>query len=171
MQPPAGIPSGNRWFALRTLSRFEFAVRDALAAEGIEQFLPTVAQETRWTDRIAKVTRPLFTGYIFARFVPASAQTVLQTRGVVQILTIDGQPAAIPDEEIAALRCALERGLAVVHCPYVAGETVRIERGPFSGVSGVISGTVGSTTLTIPITILGRAVAVRIDAADVMKAN
>ena len=167
---PAGrldLASMPRWYALRTRGRFEFSVRDELETQGIEQFLPTWQETTRWMDRIAKVTRPLFTGYIFSRFVPACAPTILQTRGVVQILSADGQPAPISDDEIASLRCVVDSPAAFERVPYVAGSTVRIERGPFAGVSGVVTRTQGAATLTIPITILGRAVSVQIDVADV----
>lgn len=160
-------PVVRRWYCLRTMSRFEFAVGDALDAAGIEHFLPTRQETTRWTDRTAKVTRPLFTGYIFARFVPANASTILQTRGVVQILTIDQQPAPISDDEIASIRAVVDSPAAFERVPYVAGSTVRVERGPFAGVFGVVTRTQGATTLTIPVTILGRAVSVQIDAADV----
>ena len=73
-----------RWHALRTRSRFEFAVQAGLQAADIEEFLPTFVTETRWSDRTHSTTRPLFSGYIFARFDPAHAPAVLRTRGVVQ---------------------------------------------------------------------------------------
>lgn len=120
-------------------------------------------------------TRPLFAGYIFARFDPADATnvaTVRQTRGVLEILSLDGAPAAIPDAEIANLQRLAANPGAVLPCAYVAGEAVTVARGPFAGVSGVVSrvrqgGNTSATTLTIPIQILGRAVRVEIDAADV----
>lgn len=159
-------PGGVRWYALRTRSRHEFAVRDELALLGTEQFLPTWREQTRWTDRNTVTTRPLFAGYIFARFDPLARASVLAVRGVVQILSIDSHPTPISDDEIAALRAVVDSPAAFERVPYVAGSTVRIERGPFAGVSGIVTQTQGAATLTIPITILGRAVSVRIDAAD-----
>lgn len=140
---------------------------EGLRANGIEEFLPTFTEETRWTDRTRSTTRPLFTGYIFARFDPTAATTVLQTRGVVQILSIDSQPVAIADQVIADLRRFLDSPAPVASCPYVAGAPVRVARGPFAGVTGVISRVKGATTLTVPVEILGRAVSVQIDAGDV----
>jgi transcription antitermination factor NusG len=165
----AGSPAATQpvaWFCLRTRSRHEFSVRDALAAQGIEHFLPTATTESRWTDRIAKVERPLFNGYIFARCVPTEALAVLRTRGAVQLLGVDG-PEIIPDEVIANLRRFVESPVPLSLGAYAAGETVRVMRGPFAGVAGVIRRVKGATTLSIPIEILCRVVSVEIDAADV----
>jgi transcriptional antiterminator RfaH len=163
----ACTPHACHWHALRLRSRHEFAVRDSLRAANVTEFLPTITVESRWTDRIAIVTRPLFTGYIFARFAAPDAAQVLQTRGVVQILSVDLRPVPISDAVIADLRRAVESPAPISLCAYVAGETVRVKSGPFTGVAGVISRVKGATTLTIPVEILGRAVSVQIDAADV----
>lgn len=145
-------------------------MRDRLREAGIEEFLPTREETSRWTDRIAKVTRPLFSGYIFIRCVPADVLQVLQTRGVVQILGVR-EPEPIADDVIAATRRAVEHSGALSACPYAAGESVTVKSGPFAGVMGVVSrvrvGPYDTATLTIPVAILGRAVSVQIAAADV----
>ncbi len=166
-EPPA---PGARWFALRTRSRSEFAVRDALAAQGFEQFLPTWEQRTAWSDRIAKVTRPLFTGYIFSRFVPELAQdAVLQTRGVCNILgCVMGEPEAIPDAVIASLqRMAAAGPDALSLCPYVAGERIKVRCGAYAGIEGTVVRTDGEMHLVVSVELLGRACRVKIDAADI----
>lgn len=140
-------------------------MRDDLRAAGVCVFLPTYRVVTRWSDRNVTTERPLFPGYLFAR-VGDDGAAILRTRDVFAILRSDGKPAAIPDAQIEALKVFALAGTASP-CAYVAGRAVRIVRGPFAGVSGVVSKTEGATTLTIPIAIFGRAVHVRIDAADV----
>jgi len=161
-------PPGLRWFALRLRSRHDFAVGDSLTAQAIETFLPTYQTETRWTDRTNLTTRPLFAGYIFARFDPAARDAVDRTHGVVQILGING-PEAISDDVIADLRRVVESRATLSLAPYVCGESVRVKSGPFAGVTGVITRTKGATTLAIPVEILGRSVSVEIDACDAEK--
>lgn len=155
------------WYALRLRSRADFTVRDELTAAGIEAFCPTFEVTTRWTDRERTTTRPLFAGYLFARFDRTEAARILQTRGVVQILGTDNTPAEIDDSVIADLRRAVANPKRVAPCPYVAGAAVTVSRGPFAGVTGVVSRVTGATLLSIPIAILGRSVSVQIDAADV----
>jgi transcription antitermination factor NusG len=163
---------GWRWFALCVRSRFEFSVRDALREAGFGAFLPTWAETVRWSDRERVTTRPLFAGYVFAHFdATRDAPDVRQTRGVVQILSIDQQPVAIPDEVIENLQRIAASPAAVTRCPYVAGATVTVARGPFAGVTGVVSRVKGATLLSIPVAILGRSVSVEIEAADVEKAD
>lgn len=144
----------------------DFVTRDLLDAAGFATFCPTRTVETRWTDRTAITTRPLFPGYLFARFTPNERAAILATRGVVQILGT-GTPEPIADSVIAGLRRAVDSPHAVALCPYVAGETVRVARGPFAGVAGVVTRVTGATTLTIPVEILGRAVSVQIAAEDI----
>ncbi|MDP9024309.1 MAG: UpxY family transcription antiterminator [Candidatus Eremiobacteraeota bacterium] len=168
---PPQEPTGASWFVLRLRSRFDFAVRDQLRADSIEEFLPTREETTRWTDRMNVTTRPLFSGYIFARFDPREASRVRQTRGVVQILSIAQEPVPVPDEVIANLQRIAANPALVECCPYVAGSTVRVERGPFAGVSGIITRVKGGAVLSIPVEILGRSVSVEIDAADVATAD
>jgi transcription antitermination factor NusG len=172
---PPGLPADAplsllRWYALRLRNRSEFAVRDALDRQGIESFLPTWEERSSWSDRIAKITRPLFTGYLFSRFVPELAQdAVLRTRGVVQILGIPtGKPEAIPDAVIRNLQLVAANPAALSPCAYVVGQWVAVVRGPFAGACGTVSRVKENPLrLTIPVEILGRAVSVQIDAADI----
>ena len=141
-------------------------MRDALDQQGYEQFLPTWEQTTRWSDRIAKVARPLFTGYIFARCVPADVLQVLQVRGVCQVLGTT-EPEAIPDEVIAMLRRLAALPDVFSPCAYVVGENVTVACGPYAGIEGTIVQTGGDRHLVVSVDLLGRACRVRIDAADV----
>ena len=159
------------WFALQTRSRFEFTVRDALLAAGVEAFLPTWQEQTRYTDRIAEVIRPLFTGYLFARFPAADSDAIRATRGVSQVLSMGQIPVAVPDEDIENLQRIVAMPVKLACCPYVAGARITVLRGPFAGVCGVVTRVRGRSTLSIPVEILGRSVSVQIDAADVRETS
>jgi transcription antitermination factor NusG len=153
---------------LRLRSRFDFTVRDALRAAGVEEFLPTYSRTTRWSDRTNVTTRPLFSGYCFARFDAADKARVF-VRGVVEILSIDQAPIPISDDVIEDLRRVVESPAPCSPCAYVVGERVRVKSGPFAGILAIVTRTQGETTLTLPIEILGRAVSVQIDTRDVAR--
>jgi transcription antitermination factor NusG len=159
----------SRWYALRTRSKAEFAVSAALRAKGVDEFLPYKVEQVRWSDRIKSVTRPLFTGYIFARFARfAEASRVLETHGVISILG-SNELSSISTDVIADLQRVVSSPVAVTLSAYVAGVTVRVRRGPWAGVSGVVQRTKGTSLLWIPVYVLQRWVSVPINAADVEK--
>jgi transcription antitermination factor NusG len=164
----SGAPA---WYALRTLSNAHFIVRSRLEESGLETFLPTYTEESRWSDRVKKLARPLFPGYIFARVDPHRLREILATPGVVDVLPSRMRPEQIREGEIANVRRATESRLAALPCPYVAGDAVVVDRGPLAGVSGLVTrsispGKTGTTRIIVGIQILNRAVSVEIDAAD-----
>lgn len=165
-EPAAGFPPmPRRWYVLRCRSRTEFQVRDELRHEGIETFLPTWKETVKWSDRQTVTERPLFTGYIFARF--AASDRAVFVRGVVEILSLDQKPVSVPDDVVEAIQLAVLSPRPVVCCPYVAGAPVTVSRGPFAGRTGVVIRVKGATTLYIPVELLGRSVPVEINAKDV----
>src|SRR5438045_7375182 len=106
LNPETRIPSETQpqWFALWTRSRHEQVVRDQLERKHVDAFLPTITRWSRWKDRKKKIDWPLFPGYCFARFDPVDALAILKCTGVVNIVSVEGRPAAIPEHEIESIR-------------------------------------------------------------------
>ncbi len=161
------------WWALRVRSKCEFRVQELLQARGIEEFLPVWSERVRWSDREKVTVRPLFTGYVFARFgldpETFDASDAIRLPGVVQILPTSLSPISISDAEIANLKLVIASRLPIAPCAYVAGETVTIDSGPLAGVSGVVMRTKGSARLVVRVPILMSAVNVELDAATVTR--
>jgi transcription antitermination factor NusG len=159
------------WYALWTRSRHEKVVRAKLDELGIEVFLPMVARWNRWHDRTKQIDAPLFPGYCFARFDVRKAKPVLGCAGVVAIVGTTGVPSAISEEEIGAVRRLLDTGLSCDPCPFIKeGMPVVVTHGPLKGVSGRLVCKGPHAWLMISIELIGRAVSVRIHAADVQAA-
>ena len=156
------------WFAIWTKSRHEQAVRTQLEQKAIEAFLPTVARWSRWKDRKKKIDWPLFPGYCFARFDPQDRLSVLKCGGVVNIVSTDGEPALIPDYEIQAIRQLVESDLAYDPCPLIReGMMVEVTHGPLKGVVGRLTRKNDKARLVLSVDLIGQAVSVEVDAADV----
>jgi transcriptional antiterminator NusG len=182
LAPPTGPLAGSHWFALRVRSQHDFLVRDRLEVQGIETFVPTWSEAVRWSDRTKTVDRPLFSGYVFARFSGDQASAVIRTGGVVQILPtsmdpiyisdaeIDNLKIYISDAEIDNLKLMLASRLPLAPCAYVAGQSVTIESGALAGVSGVVVRTKGSARLVVRVPMIMGAVNVELDADTVTKA-
>jgi transcription antitermination factor NusG len=157
------------WFALWTRSRHEQVVREQLVQKRIEVFLPTVTRWSRWKDRKKKVDWPLFPGYCFARFNPRERLPVLKCTGVVNIISSEGgEPAPIPEIEIEGIRQLVESDLAFDPCPLIhEGMKVEVIHGPLRGVIGRLLRKNEKARLVLSVDLIGQAVSVDVDAADV----
>jgi transcription antitermination factor NusG len=164
--PPS--PPDPRWFAIWTRSRHEQAVRGQLEQKSIESFLPTVSKWSRWKDRRKRIDWPLFPGYCFARFDARARLEVLKCSGVVSIVSVDGEPAPIPERDIAGIRQLVESELAYDPCPLIhEGDMVEVAYGPLKGVVGRLVRKNDKARLLLSVDLIGQAVSAEVDAADV----
>jgi transcription antitermination factor NusG len=91
---------------------------------------------------------------------------------VVRLVSFDGKPAPLPEQEIEALRNGLEQGVLAEPHPYLrAGRKVRLARGPLAGTEGVLLRKKDKMRFVISLEVLMRSVAVEVDAADVQAAH
>ena len=163
------IETGNCWYALRTKSRHEKVVRERLDREGVETLLPTMKRLSRWKDRKKEIEVPLFPGYCFVRFSLQRKLSVLKIIGVVDIVGCGHRPEAIPDEEILALKAVTTSFLKYDAHPYLKeGMVVEVVGGILKGVRGILLPKRKGHRLAIGIRLIQRAVAVEIDAMDVV---
>ena len=157
-----------RWYAAYTCANHERRVSEQLGLREVEHFLPTYCSVRRWKDRRVTLDLPLFPGYVFVRMGLRERLRVMQVPGVAQLVGFDGTPAAIPEEEIDALRKSLGRGVGVEPHPFLtAGRRVRLKSGPLAGVEGVLVRRKGNFRVVISIELIQRSVAVDADVADI----
>ena len=156
------------WFAVWTRSRHEKSVQDHLASKDIEVFLPTITRWSRWKDRKKRIDWPLFPGYCFARFDPDRLLAVVSAPGVASVVAFNGTPAPIPEQEIESIRRLVTSGLQYDPCPLIKeGALVEVIHGPLKGVVGRLEKKAAHARLILSVDIIGRAVAVTVDAADI----
>jgi transcriptional antiterminator NusG len=156
------------WFAIWTRSRHEKLVRDQLQQKQVEVFLPTINKWSRWKDRKKQIEWPLFPGYCFARFDVTDRMPVLKCEGVVSIVGTDGMPSAIPPIEIDSIRQLIDSELAFDPCPLIKeGMMVEVKAGPLKGVVGRLVRKGSHARLVLSVDLIGQAVSVEVDAADV----
>ena len=163
------IDPATQWFAVWTRSRHEQVVRDQLEQKKIIAFLPTITRWSRWKDRKKKIDWPLFPGYCFAQFDPENALPILKCTGVVNIVSVEGKPAAIPDYELDSIRLLVGSELQFDPCPLIhEGMMVEVIHGPLRGVVGrLVRKNAPKATLVLSVDLIGQAVSVEVDAADV----
>lgn len=161
--------ASSNWYAIWTRSRHEQVVREQLERKRVEAFLPTITRWSRWKDRRKRIDWPLFPGYCFARFDPADSLTVLKCTGVVNIVSFEGEPAAIPDHEVESIRTLVTSELQYDPCLLIhEGMMVEVVHGPLKGVVGrLMRKDAHRARLVLSVDLIGQAVSVEVDASDV----
>jgi len=156
------------WFALWTRSRHEQVVCEQLERKQIDVFLPTITKWSRWKDRKKQIDWPLFPGYCFARFDARDPLPILKCTGVVNIVSFEGQAAPIPEAELESIRLLISTDLAFDPVPLIKeGSMVEVVHGPLKGVVGRLVQKKEKARLVLSVDLIGQAVSVEIDAADV----
>jgi transcription antitermination factor NusG len=88
--------------------------------------------------------------------------------GVVNIIGFEGEPAPIPEHEIQGIRQLVESDLAYDPCPLIReGMMVEVIHGPLKGVVGRLMRKSDKARLVLSVDLIGQAVSVEVDAADV----
>jgi DNA-binding response OmpR family regulator/transcription antitermination factor NusG len=118
------------WVAIKTRPWRERQAEQAIAANGIETYVPLLS-----ADEHDGAAMPLFPGYLLARVV-FSEEDLLRIRsaaGVAYILPHGGPPVALPDDLIEAIRTRASTSERSLH----KGDRVKIRRGPFQWLEAV----------------------------------
>jgi transcription antitermination factor NusG len=156
------------WYAAYTCANHEKRVAADLSARKVEHFLPLYSSVRRWKDRRVKLELPLFPGYVFVRLPLCERLRVMQIPSVVRLVSFNGLPAALPDEEMEVLRCGLCRNPRAVPHPFLTiGRRVRITGGPFAGLDGILRRQKNHLRVVVSLDMIQRSVAVDIDVAEV----
>jgi transcriptional antiterminator NusG len=163
----AAAQSASRWYAVYTCSRHEKQVSRQLHERQINCFLPTYQSVRRWKDRRKEVEFPLFPGYLFVQVREAERLRVLQVSGVVDLVSFNGRPAPLDDNEIESLRSGIASGICTEPHPYLkAGRRVRVKYGPLAGIEGFLIRHKDKYRVVISIDLIMRSIAAEVQVAD-----
>ncbi len=134
----------KQWYVFYTKSRQEKKVRDLLARNGYEAFLPMQKVMRQWSDRKKKVDLPLFNSYIFVRDFEHRIADILKTPGVAWNIRHNGKPAILRQEEYELIQRFITTGYFLETTgeieSFQVGDRAKIVDGPLAGVMGVLTG-------------------------------
>ncbi len=160
--------SDAAWWAVYTRHQHEKVIADTLSAKGFEVFLPLYETVRRWKDRRKRLSLPLFPCYVFLRGGLDRRLHVVTTPGVHVVLSNGGHVATILDDEIQAVRRAVEGAFQVEPHPFLkCGDRVRVVHGSLEGVEGILVRKKNLFRLVLSVDMLAQSVAVEIDVSDV----
>ncbi len=159
------------WYALYTRPRFEKKVDSLLKQKDVQSFLPQRFVIRQWSNnRKRKIAEPLFSSYVFVFANLRERHLATRTYGVATLVTFNGQPARIPEDEIQGIHRVLQHGYdPEPHQAFKRGDEVEMASGPLQGIRGVLFEERGQTKLLISVSLINQCVAVSVDRGQVRK--
>ena len=121
----------------------------------------------QWSDRKKMVESPLINGYVFVKPEPLQRDAVLKVQGALQYVRYNGGDAIIRDIEIEALKSIETKGYYVEAQEgtlFKAGDKAIIQAGPFKGLQGTVTQTLGRTLYTLVISGIDYSLSVQVPA-------
>jgi transcriptional antiterminator RfaH len=138
---PTPIEDTLSWYVVHTNPKQEERARGNLQAWGVETLNPKllVSKCNQFTGQLTRVVKPLFPGYIFARFRFNDLYHKIRfTRGVHSVVRFDNHPTPVDEEIIDLIRSRLGTdGLVKTLAELKAGDEVVINEGRFQKLHGV----------------------------------
>jgi transcription antitermination factor NusG len=169
-------PREDRWYACRTRARAEKKVDRLLTSAGVVSYVPLIERSMQWSDRSKRVAFPLFPGYVFARFALSAISEIVRTPNLIEVVRVGGAPSPVREAEIECVRALVEGAQRIgddpeIHEYLTRGQEVRVVRGPFEGLSGILTEVRGKTRIVVRLEAIRQAVSVEMDSQFVVSAT
>lgn len=135
-----------KWYAVHTKPAREDGAAMSISRLGLEVLLPRMQVERMVYGRAHTVIRPMFPGYLFARFSPSRYLHLINfARGVRSVLSGSGAPLPVEEEIIDAIQSRIsDKGYVHLDSPrpdrvclFKSGDHVVVDVGPLKGVRGI----------------------------------
>lgn len=135
------IEDAQSWYVVHTHPKQEERTSSNLQAWGLETLSPklVVNKCNPFTAKLTRLVKPLFPGYIFARFSFEHLYHKIRfTRGVHSLVCFNNRPAQVDEEIIDLIRSRIGTdGLVKTLAELKAGDEVVINDGRFQQLQGV----------------------------------
>ncbi len=132
----------KKWYCVRTKPKQEKNAAYSLEElDGIEVFCPLIRFKKSTQRGKIWFQEALFPGYIFVKFdLKTMFRAVNYGRGVASLLHFGTHYPNVSEKEIDILRQEMgDENIIIITQEFETGQEISIERGPFKGLSAVIS--------------------------------
>jgi transcriptional antiterminator RfaH len=147
----------GRWYVVHCKPREDLRAWENLERQGFQCYCPTVAVEKWRKGSKVLLTEPLFPRYLFIWLDDVSCDwyPIRSTRGVNQIVCVNGQPSPVQDHIIESIRDRLHH--KPVSIPLLQpGARVRVTDGSFSNLEAVFVANDGAERVMLLMNLLHR---------------
>jgi transcriptional antiterminator RfaH len=142
------------WHVVHTKPRAEARALENLERQGFEVFLPMITLQKVRRAKLASVTEPMFSRYLFLRTTAAmeDLSVVRSTLGVSQLVRFGTVPAKVPNAWVEAMRVQP----AVQETLHRPGDKVLLAEGMLKGLEAVYMHTDGEMRAMVLIDLLSK---------------
>lgn len=150
-----------RWFVCHTRPRCEKKFADLMVREKFAHYLALIQSVRRYGTQKKTFTKPLFTGYIFARLEPDRKDRIYQQDLLVRARMVENEEVFLRQLEVVKLVCA--SGLeAALHPLVKKGTHVRVQGGPLHGLEGYVDNPANPQGIVVSVDVLQQGLLVRL---------
>ena len=115
-----------------------------------------------------EVEFPLFPGYVFARFPLTQFEIVQRCPLLIEVVTMDGRPAPIPEDQMEAVQRLVWTSRALGVEPHPAdflepGQAIEVVEGPLRGMRGWLVERRGRSRVVVKLDAIKQAVGIEMD--------
>lgn len=151
------------WLVCHTRPRCEKKFAALLAAESCEHYLPLVESVRRYGRQTKRFTKPLFTGYVFARVPPAKRARLYQQDLLARLIAVEDEAKFL--RQLADVRAIVASGFELSLMPlFTKGRRVKIVGGPLHGLEGFVDDPSNPQGVVLSVDVLQQGLLVRIPA-------
>ena len=127
------------WYVIQTKPKKEEEADNYLSTKGVEIFNPLIEAFTLRNGRMNKERKPLFPGYLFAKFdFEQNYPLVRWARGVKKVVGFGETPASVPEEVVEIIKARTDaQGVVRVKHDLEPNDLVRIKTGPLKNLLGI----------------------------------
>jgi len=150
------------WYAVHSRPKQEIRALENLQNQGFETWLPMITIEKLRRGRLAEVTEPMFSRYLFIRLDTEQTNwaPIRSTLGVSRLVSFGNRPAPIADNLIQALRQMPDRPPERL---LQAGQAVRMIDGPLKGLEAVYQHADGELRAMVLVDLMSKQHSVMVD--------
>lgn len=163
--------STEAWYVFYCKSRAEKKLFETLKLFGFSPFLPLITVKRQWSDRIKKVSVPLFPNYIFVFCTASQVPKILSFNHVVAPVRQNGQWATLKSHEKVYIEQVLATGyhFELVETKIAEGDLVEVSIGALKGIQGRVLHHQGQIRVVIEVEVLNKSMVVTVPSTQLRK--
>ncbi len=150
----------RHWYAAYTKLFHERKTAENLQKMGIRCFVPVREEIHQWSQRKKKVLKVLIPQMIFVYGTQKERLEALKLPAISHYLVLRGEhtPAVIPDDQMERFMFLVDYSDATIEMftsPLEPGQTVKVIKGPLSGLEGELLEIEGKSKVVVRLDLLG----------------